>query len=576
MILNLKHLNEYVAYHHFKMETFEAALKLVKPNSYMASVDLRHAYYMVNIAPSDRKFLRFIWREEIFEFSCLPNGLSSAPRIYTKLLKPVFATLRQYGYKNTAYIDDSFLIEDNKLDCKQNVHDTVILLKHLGFIIHDTKSVLEPCQKLTFLGNVIDSEKMLVFLPDDKVKLIKDECLQLFGKNESTIRNVARIIGLLVSSFQAVEFGPLHYRNLEREKILALKRVAGNFDSKMVISPDMKQDLLWWIDNIHEQYRVIDHGNPDFSITSDASLKGWGAVKHDVHIGGRWKCEEADNNINFLELLAIFYALKSFCKDCKSVHVQILSDNSSAIAYIRNFGGIKSDCMNELALRIWNWCCSREIWISAEHVPGKTNQADKDSREFNENIEWMLNREVFENICSILGKPTVDLFATRLNTQLNRFISWSPDPDAEKINAFSFAWNIDYYYLFPPFSLISRCVQKINRDHTDCLMILPLWPTQIWYSAVMELLVDFPLVLPHKQRLLLLPETDKIHPLIKQMTLIACRLSGNPMKSKEFRKKLRTLSQHLGEKVLKNSILSLSEDGYVSVAHGKLIPFNHL
>ena len=158
---------------------------------------------------------------------------------------------------------------------------------------------------------------------------------------------------------------------------------------------------------------------------------------------------------------------------------------------------------------------------------------------FNENIERMLHLKIFEEICVFFGKPNIDLFATRLNTQLNRFVSWHPDPDAEKINAFSMPWSSEYYYLFPPFSLISRCIQKINNDRTDCLIILPLWPTQIWYSAMLELLIDCPLILPHKQKVLLLPEISKIHPLINQMTLIACRLSGNLMKVKEFRKKLQ-------------------------------------
>ena len=50
MVLNLKKLNEYIPYKHFKMETFENALTLISKGSYMASVDLRHAYYSIQIA----------------------------------------------------------------------------------------------------------------------------------------------------------------------------------------------------------------------------------------------------------------------------------------------------------------------------------------------------------------------------------------------------------------------------------------------------------------------------------------------------------------------------------------------
>ena len=60
--------------------------------------------------------------------TCLPNGITSAPRIFTKLMKPVYSTLRQYGHKNVVCIDDSLLIADTPLECANNVKDTVCLL----------------------------------------------------------------------------------------------------------------------------------------------------------------------------------------------------------------------------------------------------------------------------------------------------------------------------------------------------------------------------------------------------------------------------------------------------------------
>ena len=60
MILNLKELNKSIVYYHFKMDSFESALKSMKKNCFMASIDLRHAYYSVhNIAETDQKKLRF-------------------------------------------------------------------------------------------------------------------------------------------------------------------------------------------------------------------------------------------------------------------------------------------------------------------------------------------------------------------------------------------------------------------------------------------------------------------------------------------------------------------------------------
>ena len=87
--------------------------------------------------------------------------------------------------------------------------------------------------------------------------------------------------------------------------------------------------------------------------------------------------------------------------------------------------------------------------------------ADIISRNFNDNIEWMLDREVFDQLTKIWGKPEIDLMASCLNRQLNRYISWKPDAEVENVDAFSISWANIYTYCFSPFSLILRCVQKI-------------------------------------------------------------------------------------------------------------------
>ena len=215
MILNLKKLNEKVSYHHFKMDTFETALKLIKRNVFMASVDIRHAYYSISVAVEHRKFLRFLWKGKLYSYTCVPNGISCAPRLYTKLMKPVYATLRQLGHTNSGYIDDSLLVAEDFESCENNVVDTVDLMSNLGFLIHETKSVLIPTTKILFLGNWIDSVAMIVYLPEEKVQKIVSECKKLLSKCQATIRQVAKVLGLMVSCFSAVEYGPLFYRKLE-------------------------------------------------------------------------------------------------------------------------------------------------------------------------------------------------------------------------------------------------------------------------------------------------------------------------------------------------------------------------
>ena len=90
VILNLKRLNTRVQYHHFKMDSLNTVLQMVKPGCFMASIDLKDACYSVPIAIADQKYLKFQWRGKRYKYVCFPNGLAFCPRKFTKLLKPVY------------------------------------------------------------------------------------------------------------------------------------------------------------------------------------------------------------------------------------------------------------------------------------------------------------------------------------------------------------------------------------------------------------------------------------------------------------------------------------------------------
>ena len=88
VIFNLKALSASVTYYHFKMDTLETAIRLMTPGCFMTSIDLTDAYYLVPMALEHKKYLKFVWRNQLYAFTCLPMGLTSSPRIFTKILKP--------------------------------------------------------------------------------------------------------------------------------------------------------------------------------------------------------------------------------------------------------------------------------------------------------------------------------------------------------------------------------------------------------------------------------------------------------------------------------------------------------
>ena len=136
MILNLKELNDYVTYYHFKMDTLPFALRLITPGAYVASIDLKDAYYTVPIHTDHQKYLEFNWQGNFFQFTVLPNGLYCGPRMFTKLLKPVFAVLRIKGHTILGYIDDTLIVGPTALAVEETVRDTVFLFVSLGFVIN--------------------------------------------------------------------------------------------------------------------------------------------------------------------------------------------------------------------------------------------------------------------------------------------------------------------------------------------------------------------------------------------------------------------------------------------------------
>ena len=87
LILNLKELNEFVKYEHFKMDGIKTIINMVTRNCFMATIDLKDAYYSVATSRQFQKFLKFKWKDELYCLTCFPNSLGSCPRKFTKLNK---------------------------------------------------------------------------------------------------------------------------------------------------------------------------------------------------------------------------------------------------------------------------------------------------------------------------------------------------------------------------------------------------------------------------------------------------------------------------------------------------------
>ena len=179
---------------------------------------------------------------------------------------------------------------------------------------------------------------------------------------------------------------------------------------------------------------------------------------------GKWLPEESSFHINYLELKAVYFALKCFQGETVGKHARIMIDNTTAVACINPMGTSHSESCNMMTQTIWHWCIENDVWLSAAFIPGKENTAaDKQSRAINLDMEWKLDPTALSHALSRLqAHPDIDLFASRTNKQFDRYVSYRPDPNAYAVDGLALCWRDLDFYAFPPFSVISQVLGKLK------------------------------------------------------------------------------------------------------------------
>ena len=219
----------------------------------------------------------------------------------------------------------------------------------------------------------------------------------------------------------------------------------------------------------------------------------------------------------------------------------------------------------------------RDIWLSACHIPGSTNvDADTESRQINSLTEWSLNLDVFSDLDKLRGPFHIDMFASRLNFKVSSYVSCKPDPGAKYVNAFFMSWKEYYFYAFPPFSVLVACLEKIEQDKATGVLVVPVLQTQPWFTHLLHLLVDNPVLLPQSTHLLTQPHTHVLHPFRKQLRLMACKLSRKASSREIFQARLQLSSSCPGPTESPDSTNQTTNSGWTSVVNGRLIPMIHL
>ena len=556
-VIDLSPLNGFLQQTRFKMETMASVLASIREGDFMASIDLSDAYFQVPVHPASRKFLRVFFKGVSYQFRVLCFGLATAPQVFTRVFALVSAWAHSRGIRLLRYLDDWLILAESKEKLSQQVDQVLSLCLDLGILINREKSDLVPKQRVTYLGMVLDSLSVRAFPTQTRIDNLKKLVVSFLQSPSPKAKEWQVLLGHLSSLEKLVPHGRIRMRPMQ----LALRRdwsCTDDPDTPIQWNNQISQDLTWWLDDGNLRRGVpLSRPPPEMLLFTDASLEGWGAHLQELTASGKWSPAEKGLHINLLEMKAVLMALHAFQDRLMNHSVGLMSDNTTVVAYVNKQGGTVSSSLFLLTRQVLLWAESHSVSLSARYIPGERNVvADQLSRRGQViGTEWSLHPLTAKELFRVWGSPTVDLFASALNKKLPVYCSLLPDPLAWQEDAFLIPWDGLDAYVFPPFNLIRRILNRVLESRNlRMTLVAPCWQQKEWFPDLLNLLVDLPRRLPNWEKLLRQPRSNRYHQNVKSLNLHAWRLSSISSEREAFltglRQKCPPLSDSLPQRFM--------------------------
>ena len=490
LVLDVSRLNRHITPFKFKMTTVSSVRMALRSGCYMASLDLKDAYWHIPIAKSFRPYLAFSAGGRIFQFRVMPFGLNIAPRIFSRMLHPVQQALVGEGVQVLMYLDDWLIYASSPEDCVRMVEKTLQIGCRMGLLFNLGKSHLTPTQNLQWLGMCWDSVSCDLSLSVENRLRCERKLVLTIQASSISLRQWESLMGSLNYAAQVVPLGRLRTRRLIRFGLQHFNRS----DRDTLVPPPRRavRRLGWWLseDRLASRAPWVPPA-PCLSLTTDASNSGWGYQSSRGHQGaGLWDVAEARCHINVKELRTVYIALlrEPSLRQCV---VRVLLDNMTSVHCINKQGTVRSSGLLRASELLLEEAHRRGLLLVASYLAGTANTwADALSRGSTSSIGWSLTPSCFADLQCWAGYPVIDLFASQVDHQLPRFLSRTVRTPSGGPDAFSEDWNQwEFIYLFPPphAQTMLRVMALLEEFRGQALLVAPRWETQPWYAALARL-----------------------------------------------------------------------------------------
>ncbi len=482
LILDLRLVNQCLEKVSVKYEDMRTALLFLKQGGFVFKFDLKSGYHHIDICDSHRDFLGFSWSMDdtvstFYRFKQLPFGLSSAPYIFTKVVRPLVKKWRGEGKSIVVFLDDGLGFAETYAEALRVSSEVKADLIASGFVPNVQKSIWIPVQKIEWLGFDIDLEDGSFTVPGRRVVSIIEGIDDIVHRNNVSIvtaRLVARVVGKIMST-------NLVTGNMSRIMTKSLQvciESRSGWDKPLILSQEAVHELHFWRENVSNLNRAKLGPRVECSriVYSDASNTGFGGTivnMADTVAHGLWDNSESLRSSAWRELKAVELILNSLSHELSNRRVKWFTDNQS-VERIAVQGSMKED-LQKIAVSICRSCLQRNIHLEMEWVPRMENErADKLSR-FIDNDDWSISDDCFQYFDELWGPHSVDRFASYYNKKIGRFNSRFWNPGSEAIDTFTVKWSNENNWVVPPISLISRVVVFMKQTRVYGTLICPRW-----------------------------------------------------------------------------------------------------
>ena len=303
--------SELCSLHYTSVERVATAAMRLGCGTLLAKLDVKSAYRLIPVHPSDRPLLGIEWAGAWFVDATLPFGLRSAPKIFNAVADALEWILRRQGVRYVDhYLDDFILYGPPNSDiCTTQLRVTINMCRRLGVPLA-TEKLEGPTDRLTFLGIEVDTKAGILRLPRDKLARTKVALRAWETRKCCTKRELESLIGTLQHACKVIRPGRAFLR-----RMIDLAKVPRRSHHFTRLNNEFRADLRWW-------HIFIEHWNGiaiipvptavNVVVTSDASgLWGCGAWCQLQWFQYQWP-EACAQHISFKELFALLVAVATW------------------------------------------------------------------------------------------------------------------------------------------------------------------------------------------------------------------------------------------------------------------------